>query len=156
MKRFLLFVALFSPAIFLIGCNQSTDQPKIVIENAWSRPVTVSAQADTSQSAEYTGAVYLKITNNGGIADRLTSAKTDVCVVTEIHRSFIENERMMMEPVSNGIEVPANGSAELKPGGYHLMLMGLKRSLTEGDSFAVQLNFDKSGIKTVNTKIKKF
>lgn len=155
--RKILFI-LLGIALGIPGCTQSSSQPEIVVTDVWSRPVALGETSDTSGqvSTGYNGAVYLKIQNKGGASDRLTGAKTDVCTVTEIHRSFIENQRMMMEPVSGGIEVPANGSAELKPGSYHLMLMGIKRTLSEGDSFVVQLKFEKSGIKTVYSKIRRF
>ena len=140
----------------LIACNESSNQPEIKIENVWSRPVMISAATDSAKNLGYNGAVYLNVRNSGGVSDRLIKAETDVCLIAEIHKSFVKNDRMMMERVNNGIEIPGGGSAELKPGSYHLMLMGLKRSLSEGDSFAVQLKFEKSGIMTVYSKIKKF
>lgn len=155
-KTLSLALTLLSAVIFILGCNQSSGEPKLVIENVWSRPVMVSAPRDSAQSSGYNGAVYLTIKNSGGASDRLVKAKTDVCVITEIHKSFIKDDRMMMERVNDGIEIPAGGSAELKPGSYHLMLMGVKRSLSEGDSFAVQLQFTKSGEKTVYSHVKKF
>jgi len=142
--------------ILLVTCSESTNEPKIDIENVWSRPVLISASANSVKNSGYNGVVYLTIKNNGGTSDRLLKAKTDVSLVTEIHKSFVENNRMMMERVDGGMEIPAGGAAELKPGSYHLMLMGLKRTLSEGDSFAVQLKFEKSGIKTVYAKIKRF
>jgi copper(I)-binding protein len=147
---------LLSLGYLVMGCDSSSRQPVITIENVWSRPVIVSTDSGSMQNSGYNGAVYLTIKNSGGASDRLTKAKTDVCLITEIHESFIKDDRMMMERVNNGIEIPAGGRADLKPGSYHIMLMGVKRSLSEGDSFAVQLNFEKSGIRTVYAKIKKF
>lgn len=142
----------------MAGCSRSSNQPEIVIRDVWSRPVDLGETSDTSGqiSTGYNGAIYMKMQNKSDASDRLIGAHTNVCTLTEIHRSFIKNQRMMMEPVANGIEVPAHGSAELKPGSYHLMLMGIKRTLSEGDSFAVQLEFEKSGIKIVYSKIRKF
>lgn len=159
MKR-IIFVSLtlFNLTFIIFGCSHSSHRPEIIIKDIWSRPVMLSEASDTSGqvSSGYNGAVYLKIQNTGGAADRLIGAKAEVCTVTEIHRSFIKDERMMMEPVAEGIEIPAHGSGELKPGSYHLMLMGIKRTLSEGDSFAVQLKFEKSGLKTVYSKIRRF
>jgi copper(I)-binding protein len=147
---------LLLPILLLIECSKSTNQPEIVIENVWSRPVLISGNTDSVKNSGYNGVVYLTIKNSGGVSDSLLKAKTGVSLVTEIHKSFVENNRMMMERVDGGIEIPTGGAAELKPGSYHLMLMGLKRSLSEGDSFAVQLKFEKSGIRTVYAKIKRF
>lgn len=157
LKKIILSFIFFSlTGLVIFNCSSSSSQPEIEIENVWSRPVTISAEGDSAQNLGYNGAVYLKLKNTGGASDRLIKAQTDVCSVTEIHESFIKDDRMMMEEVDGGIKIPAGGSAELKPGSYHLMLMGVKRSLSVGDSFAVQLKFEKSGIKTVYANIKKF
>ena len=156
-KGLILSVIIFLLAgLIVFHCSSASNQPEIEIVNVWSRPVLISTEGKSAQNLGYNGAVYLKLKNSGGASDRLMKAEADVCSVTEIHKSFIKDNRMMMEPVDGGIEIPAGGTAELKPGSYHLMLMGVKRSLSVGDSFAVQLKFEKSGIKTVYAKIKKF
>lgn len=147
---------LFFVLILLVTCSESTNQPKIHIENVWSRPVLISASTDSVKNSRYNGVVYLTIKNSGGLSDRFLKAKTDVSLLTEIHKSFVEDNRNMMERIDGGIEIPAGGSVKLEPGSYHLMLMGLKSSLSEGDSFAVQLKFEKSGIRMVYAKIKRF
>ena len=51
---------------------------------------------------------------------------------------------MRMRQVTDGIAVPAKGSVELKPGGYHIMFMGLKRRLRQGERFPVTLRFQRA------------
>ena len=51
---------------------------------------------------------------------------------------------MKMRPVPEGLEIPAGQTAELAPGGYHLMLMGLKRPITQGERIPLTLKFEKS------------
>ena len=62
-----------------------------------------------------------------------------------LHESRMEGEVMKMVPLENGVEVPAHGSAELKPLGMHVMLMGLRQPLKEGDTFPLTLVFEKQG-----------
>lgn len=157
-------LAVIGFSLLLAGCRQSSPDPAISIAEVWSRPVMVahesranlgsdSAMAAGSHSG-MNGVVYLTLKNDGGSADRLLRAQTEVCTVTEIHRTMMKGDRMSMQHITGGIEIPAHGSVQLKPKDYHIMLMGLKRSLAVDDSFAVQLEFEKSGVKTVFSKVR--
>lgn len=86
-------------------------------------------------------AVYMVLTNGGTAADRLVAAQADVSNAVEIHETKMEGDVMRMQPVEGGIEIPAGGQVELKPGGYHVMLIGLTRDLNVGDKFPVTLEF---------------
>ena len=57
---------------------------------------------------------------------------------------------MTMRPVSGGLEIPAGGKVALKPGGYHLMFMALKRQPKQGEKFQATLTFEKAGSVTVD------
>ena len=61
---------------------------------------------------------------------------------------------MRMQAVQGGIEVPAGGQVELKPGGYHVMLIGLTRDLTDGEKFPLTLQFEKGGEVTVEAEVR--
>lgn len=117
------------------------------------------AMSDTGMMKEHragsNGVVYMTLSNAGGVADRLLRAQSDVCKVIELHQTIMQGDRMMMQQVQDGLEIPARGSVQLKPKDYHLMLMGLKRSLTAGEHFEVQLEFEHSGIKTVLSEVRK-
>ena len=78
-------------------------------------------------------------------ADHLIGGSTDVADVVEIHEMFEENDVMVMRPVAGGIEVPAGGLVTLEPGGYHVMLIGLTRDLTDGMIFDLTLTFEQAG-----------
>jgi periplasmic copper chaperone A len=62
---------------------------------------------------------------------------------------------MHMQPVEGGLTIPAGGTVELKPGGYHLMLMGLKQKLDEGGQIPLKLTFARAGSVDVQVKIEK-
>jgi len=59
-----------------------------------------------------------------------------------VHRTVEEGGIMKMEPVMGGIDIPADGTVALKRGGLHVMLMGLKAPLKQGDSVKLTLVFD--------------
>lgn len=98
------------------------------------------------------GAAYLTLRNDGGEDDRLVAARAPVADRVELHTHLHENGVMRMRQVE-AIEVPAGGMAMLKPGGDHVMLMGLKAPLKEGESFPLTLIFEKAGEITVDVAI---
>ena len=147
-----------------MGCQRASDTAQISVEEIWSRPVMVSQDGDAGMMADSgmakmhhsgsNGVVYLVIQNRGGAADRLLRARAEICETTELHETIMDGDRMMMQPVENGIEIPAQSSAKLEPRGRHLMLIGLKRSLAVGDSVELHLDFEKSGTKTVFSAVR--
>ena len=60
---------------------------------------------------------------------------------------------MKMRPLPNGINLPAGQPVTLKPGGMHIMLMGLKQPLKQGESFPLTLSLQKGGMKEVNVAV---
>jgi len=99
------------------------------------------------------GAAYMTITNNGADADRLIKATADVADVVEIHEMRHEGNVMTMAPLADGLPIPAGESTELKPGGFHIMLIGLKNDLNAGESFDLILTFETAGDVTVTVPI---
>jgi copper(I)-binding protein len=126
----------------LLGALALAQGPGIAVEQAWSRA--------TAQGAS-TGAVYLTL-KNGGPADRLVAASAPVAERVELHSMAMEGGVMRMRALSV-IEVPAQGTVELKPGGLHLMLVGLKQPLREGERYELTLKFEKTGIVRVPVTI---
>lgn len=105
------------------------------IEHPWSRA--------TGQTRPAVG--YLKIRNNGTTADRLLGASTRIAEHVMLHANVIENGVAKMSP-AEGLEIPPGGEVVLAPkGDYHLMIMGLKQPLAEGDTFPVTLIFEHAG-----------
>ena len=106
------------------------------IENSWSRATPGGASV---------GAGYLTIRNTGTTPERLMGGTTDIAQRIEVHEMSMDNGVMKMRALARGIEIPAGGSVELKPGGFHIMFMGLKSGLKEGASFPATLQFEKAG-----------
>ena len=135
MKR--LFIA---AALVLLTTPVLASSATIQVSKAWARP---AAQGGN-------GAGYAVISNSGPKADKLTAAASPVAARIEIHESMIMSGQAMMHPRPGGLAIPAGGAASLKPGGFHLMMMGLKRPLKAGEHFPMVLTFQKAGKLSVD------
>lgn len=130
----------FSLALFAtLAAAQST----VRVESPYAR-ATVPGQP--------AGGGYLKVTNMGKEADRLLAVSADVSKSVELHSMSMEGDVMRMRQV-DGIDVPAGGSVELKPGGLHIMFIGLKGPLKAGDTFPATLKFAKAGEVKVTVQV---
>ena len=141
----------------LVGCG-GVSGPEIEVQDVWSRPAMMDMGSGESSEGGMgmagTGAVFMLIKNSGSEADRLLGGQTSVAEVVEIHETVIENEVMKMQMLSDGLEIPASGQVVLKPGSYHVMLIGMKQNLEVGDSFTLDLEFEKTGTKTVQPEVR--
>ena len=108
-----------------------------------------------TREGQQVGGGYLKLANKGA-ADRLVSAASPAAESVEIHSMSMEGDVMKMRQVE-AIELPSGATVKLQPGGYHLMLMGLKAPLTAGDRISLTLKFEKAGevVVTVNVEVPK-
>jgi periplasmic copper chaperone A len=106
------------------------------IGQPWARATPPSAPA---------GGGFLKITNTGSTSDRLVSASSPAAELVQVHEMKMDGSIMRMREVEKGLEIPAGGSVTLAPGGFHLMMMGLKGPLKQGASVPVTLVFEKAG-----------
>ena len=98
------------------------------------------------------GGGYLKLDNQGA-ADRLLSASAvAVAARVELHTMSMDGDVMRMRQVE-AIDLPAGKTVELKPGGLHMMFVGLKAPLKAGDRFPVTLKFEKAGQVTVDVVV---
>ncbi|MGB1106385.1 MAG: copper chaperone PCu(A)C [Alphaproteobacteria bacterium] len=98
---------------------------------------------------------YLTIHNHSGEADRLVGVTADFAAKAEIHTMIHENGVMKMRALRDGIEIPAGGMVELAPGGLHLMLMGLTRTLQAGQMLEVELTFASGKTRRLSAHVKR-
>lgn len=96
---------------------------------------------------------FLTLTNKGSTDDVLVSASSDVAEQTQIHEMAMDGNVMKMRQLTDGVALPAGESVALKPGGFHIMFMGLKAPLVEGESVEVTLNFAKAGSVAVSLAV---
>jgi copper(I)-binding protein len=114
----------------------------VSVENAWARATSASQSV---------GGVFLTLVDHGA-PDRLVSARSPIASVLELHETVNDAGVMKMRPVP-ALSLKAGETVALKPGGYHLMAMGLKEKLTAGSSFPVTLVFEKTGEVTVTVTV---
>jgi len=98
------------------------------------------------------GGAFVKLSNTGTAADRLVGGSTPVADHVELHSMSMEGNVMKMREVS-AIDVPPGQTVELKPGAWHMMLIGLKVPLKAGDKVPMTLKFAKAGEVKVELKI---
>ena len=99
--------------------------------------------ARATASGQPIGGGFLKLSNRGG-DDKLLSATAAVSQSVEMHAMSMDGDVMRMRQV-DAIPLPAGKTVELKPGGYHLMFVGLKAPLKTGEKFPLKLKFEKAG-----------
>ena len=90
-------------------------------------------------------AVYLTIANTGNDADRLLSAASPAFAMVELQSTRVRGDVTMMHPVE-AIDLPANATVELAPGGFRIMLFGARETFKPDDSFPLVLTFEKAGM----------
>jgi len=114
----------------------------IVVEKPWVR--RAAAMPDAAPGAPSSAAGYVTLRNRGKAPDALIGGSTDVAERVEVHETRNMSGMMMMEKVPK-VVVPPGARVELKPGGYHLMLIGLKQALGPGQTVTLTLVFERAG-----------
>jgi len=99
-------------------------------------------------------AIFMMLKNNSPLSVSLIKAQSAVAENVELHAHMVDNGVMKMRQVPE-IAVPGNGSIKLQPGGYHIMLIGLKQDLNEGDKVRVRLYFSNGSMSIVELPVKK-
>lgn len=88
---------------------------------------------------------FMTVTNTGTTDDRLIGASSDVAGRMEVHEMAMQGDVMKMRQLVDGLPIPAGQTVMLKPGGFHIMFMDLKKPLVEGGAVNVTLTFEKAG-----------
>jgi hypothetical protein len=130
--------------------DKTSTKASVTISEPWARATPAGA---------HMGAIYLKLQSASG--DRLLKASVpdSVASKTQIHETIVVHDSagggdsMEMHQVSS-LELPASQEVELKPGGFHLMLIGLKHGLKAGETVPVTLRFEKAGTQTVIAEVR--
>jgi copper(I)-binding protein len=168
MKKHFSLIASVVMLALLSACGApSAATGGITVQESWVRAVTAGDQpaegehGDHGEQATATAddatsgvvsAAYMTIVNSGA-ADQLLSVSTEVAEAVELHNLIVENNVGRMRPVQN-VEVPANGQVAFEPGGYHVMLIGVKQTLAPGDTVPLTLTFQKAGQIEVQAEVR--
>src|SRR5436190_12616891 len=130
-------------AVLAVASAALAQPSQLEVNNAWAGATPGKAE---------NGAAYVTI--QSPTADRLVSASTPVAKKAELHTMSMQGMVMKMRPIS-GVDIPAGQPVSLKPGGEHIMLMGLNEPLREGQSFPLTLTFEKAGAREVTVAVEK-
>lgn len=142
----------------LAACGNNSDAADTTVASTDTTPatpnITVSGQwARTSPMATDMGAAYMTI--NSDADDELLGAKVDesIAMMTQVHETVMgEDGAMKMQEVEK-VDIKAGTPTELKPGGYHVMLMQLKEPLKTGSTISVTLTFANAGDVVVEVPV---
>jgi len=99
-------------------------------------------------------AAFMHLKNSSDKAHAIVNAISDVSKVVELHTHTMQDGMMMMRRIEK-IDIPANGDAMLKPGGLHIMFIGLKQDLKLDQQVSLTLEFEDGSKKTVKAPVKK-
>ena len=124
-------LGLLAASLLTVAVTASLAQVKV--ERAWARPTVPGQQG---------GCGFLSLTSVS--ADRLVSGSTPLAERFELHTMSMKGDVMEMRQV-DAIELPVGKTVELKPGGLHVMFIGLKQPLALGSKVPVTLKFEKAG-----------
>lgn len=114
------------------------------IGDPWARATPPTAPA---------GGGFMTITNKGTAPDRLISVKSPAAGMVQVHEMKMEGNVMRMRELDGGLAIPPGATVALAPGGFHLMMMGLKAPLKQGERVPVTLVFEKAGTIDVELAI---
>ena len=136
----ILCVLVFLGVIATPSILSAQDDDTLYVTGVWARPTALdSAEANP----DAVSAAYMTIENAGETTVRLVAAETPAAGLVEIHETTIgEGDVMRMRPVEDGIVIPPGERAELRPGGYHIMLLELERDLLPWDAFSMTMRFE--------------
>ena len=138
-------------ALVLLSCQQkdgekSLDEKSFIISNPWMRPGSINRNT----------AAFMKITNNMNFDDTLYAVSSDLAKVVEIHETYKkENDMMGMRHV-NYLVIPKKSTVELKPGSFHIMLIGLNKDLAIDENNKLKLFFRVNGEIVIEVKAMKY
>jgi hypothetical protein len=130
-----LFIGLIALLVNVFAITPSIAGDGLRVTEVWSRATPPLAEV---------GAAYFTVENHNNSPDTLLTVASPVAERVEMHTHVMTDGMMMMHQLDS-VEVPAGGKLEFKPGGNHVMLIGLERSLVAGERFPLTLRFKDAG-----------
>ncbi len=129
---------------FLFTVSAGAADAPIVVHDAWLR-------ASLGQSPNTAG--YMKIENRGAAEDKLVSVSVAGANMAHVHESTMKDGVMQMKAV-DALSLKPGAAVEFKPGGLHVMVMGLKTPLKAGETIQLRLQFARAGEITVDAQVR--
>jgi copper(I)-binding protein len=137
-------IAAISLCVAALGAAaQDFSVGELVVHSPWARPLPPVAE---------NGAAYLSVTNHAMHPDRLISGSTPIAERVEFH-THVKSGSMMMMRKLDAVDIGAHDTVTMRPGGMHVMLLGLQKPLVANESFPLTLTFAKAGSTTVTVLV---
>lgn len=133
MKKMLLIFSVLMALPFVASAQEGD----IVVSGEWARPILIAGRP---------GGAYFHVKNNGAEADKLINATSSISPRVEVHQHTMKDGVMKMSQMEGGLEIPAGGEVELKPGSYHIMMFDTDNKYAPGDKIDLKLEFEKAGM----------
>jgi copper(I)-binding protein len=127
--------------IILSGCAANKT---IKIISPWARPGKLDGNS----------AAYFILENNTAQDDRLVGVASPVSEMSELHMTKMDAQNKMMMMPQEFVDIPSAGKLNFEPGGYHVMLLNLKKDLQVGETIKITLNFEKAGKIEIDVPVK--
>ena len=135
--------ALFSLSVASVASGLAAEQVDVIDPYARAMPPVVPNSG-----------AFLTLKNSAAVPHRLVSASSPAAQTVELHTHINDNGVMRMRQV-DGIDIPANGITELKPGGLHIMLIGLHEPLVPGSEITLELSYQDGSSEAVTAPVRK-
>lgn len=142
MKKLLVFI--LAGMFVLSACGGMAGGEGIEAHDYWARTGMMGGNS----------AAYMMLHNHGGTDDAVIGASSDVADAVELHLSQMGDDGVMQMIQQETFDLPAGGELELKPGSYHIMLIGLKQDLAVGDEITITLDLQNGEDITLTIPVK--
>lgn len=141
-------------ALVFQSCRSRSGDKETSPKGGTDQPITISGQWARPSGGQTPSAAYLTISNNGSMSDTLRAISTGAAGMTEVHESYETEEGLSgMRPAPN-LAIPPGEHLEMRPGGFHIMLMQLNRPFNIGDSLVFDLIFARAGTLRVSASVR--
>ena len=131
--------------LLMFMAHISISQEAMIINDAWVREVPPGSSVS---------AAYMTIQNKGN-DDQLIAISSDFSETAELHTSKVDDSGVATMEMINVLDIPSGKTVELKPGGMHIMLIGIKEPLVGKESVNLKLEFNQAGDIQIEVPVKK-
>jgi copper(I)-binding protein len=138
-------------SLSLCCASAATLAAALIAWPAWAQTTVKDPWVRATVAQQKATGLFAQLTSAGG--GKLVAASSPVAGVVEIHEMKMEGDTMRMRAIA-ALDLPAGKAVELKPGGYHVMLMDLKQQVKPGDTVAVTLVIEGAGGKRESVEVK--
>ena len=135
--------------LVMLGCGSKESSET-------SKPLELEGVAPPKTATQPVGVAYISVYNPNRAPDRLIGASSSWVERIETHETVDRDGVVAMEARPDGFLIRGRKRFEMKPGGAHLMLIGLKQALVEGGELKLQVEFEKSGTQEMVVAIRDY